>query len=70
MDKVKIFWLEISHLTSNHAAEVALPATAYELLDAFEKARITDRQDMSVEILAVNWTICRSLLIPAQALMR
>ena len=52
MDKTKIFLLEISHPTSNHTAEIALPATAYELLDAFEKARIPDRQDISFEILS------------------
>lgn len=51
MDKAKIFWLEISHPTSNHTAEIALPATAYELLDAFEKIHITNQQDMSMEIL-------------------
>ena len=51
MDKTKIFLLEISHPTSNHTAEIALPATAYELLDAFEKIHITNQQDMSMEIL-------------------
>lgn len=52
MDKVKIFWLESSHPASNHTAEIALPATVYELLDAFEKVHVTDRQDMSMEILS------------------
>ena len=54
MDKVEIFELEISRFNpsgANIATEIILPATIYELADALDKARITDENIYSMELI-------------------
>ena len=53
--KERIFEVEISRWNpsgANPSAEIALPATPYELADALEKARITEDSVYSAEILS------------------
>ncbi len=55
MNKPKIFELEIKRYNpngNNTFAEVSLPATPYELIDALEKACITSEQIYALEILS------------------
>ncbi len=55
MDKGKIFEVEISRWNpsgANPSAEIALPATPYELADALEKAKITVYTVYSAEVLS------------------
>ena len=54
MDKVEIFELVIRRFNpsgANITTEIILPATAYELADALDQARITDEHIYSLEIL-------------------
>ena len=55
MDKGKIFKVKISRWNPsgvNPSAEIALPATPYELEDAMDKAKITGDTVYSAEILS------------------
>lgn len=55
MDKRKIFELEIglyNPYSENTYAEVLLPATPYEIIDAFHKARINDDSIYSIECIS------------------
>lgn len=55
MDKRKIFELEIGLYNpygENTYAEVLLPATPYEMLDVFDKARINDESIYTIEFIS------------------
>lgn len=67
MDKGKIIEVELSRWNPsgvNPSAEITLPATPYELADAFEKARITGDTVYSTEVLSCQLDYLPQFIAP------
>lgn len=67
MDKGKIFEVELSRWNpsgANPSAQIALPATPYELADALEKARITGDTVYSAEVLSCKLDYLPQFIAP------
>lgn len=67
MDKGKIFEVELSRWNpsgANPSAQIALPATPYELADALEKAKITGDTVYSAEILSCKLDYLPQFIAP------
>lgn len=67
MDIGKIFEVEISRWNpsgANPSAQIALPATPYELADALEKARITGDTVYSAEVLSCKLDYLPQFIAP------
>jgi hypothetical protein len=65
--KEKIFTVELSRWNpsgANPSAEIALPATPYELADALEKAKITGDTVYSAEILSCKLDYLPQFIAP------
>jgi hypothetical protein len=67
LDKGKIFEVELSRWNpsgANPSAQIALPATPYELADALEKARITEDSVYSAEVLSCKLDYLPQFIVP------
>ena len=67
MDKGKIFEVELSRWNPsgvNPSAEIALPATPYELADALEKVRITGDTVYSAEVISCKLDYLPQFIAP------
>ena len=71
MDKGKIFEVELSRWNPsgvNPSAQIALPATPYELADALEKQGLFVNRGVALHALNLLWQLCRHGKITHHAL--